>query len=106
MPTTYTGTSFDIEDSAIEVRNAIVTKTHLSLEWVEGAYVGGLEATSADGVVYEGTFTYHGWPGEVFHARLGRYRGENGVILFFGDWWEDDPTAKTGWLIQLIPTTE
>jgi hypothetical protein len=105
MPT-YTGTSLDIEDSSLEVTKAILTNNHLSLEWTEGSYTGGLRADSADGNLYEGTFTYHGWPDEVFHARLGRYRGANGVILLFGDWWEEGDTERTGWLIQLIPADE
>jgi hypothetical protein len=104
MAKAYIGESFDIEDSAVQVTKALLTKSHLSLEWTEGQYVGGLTALSADGIVYEGTFTYHGWPAQVFHARLGRYEGANGGVLLYGEWWEQNSTAKTAWLIQLIPT--
>jgi hypothetical protein len=103
MTKAYIGESFDVTDSAVQVTKALLTKSHLSLEWKEGQYVGGLSASSADGIVYEGTFIYHGWPGEVFHARLGRYDGANGGILLFGEWWNEDPSAKTTWLIQLVP---
>lgn len=103
MAKAYIGESFDVEDSAVQVTKALLTKSHLSLDWAEGQYVGGLSASLTDGIVYEGTFTYRGWPEEVFHARLGRYEGANGGILLFGEWWEGDPSAKTTWLIQLVP---
>jgi hypothetical protein len=104
VPTAYTAVSYDINEASIQVTKATITKNRFLLEWTEDTYFGALNATSTDGVVYEGTFSYLGWPNHPYHARLGRYRGPNGVILFFGEWWEgDDFTQRESWLIQLVP---
>lgn len=104
MSTTYTAYSYDISESSIQITKATVAKDRVIIEWTEGGYSGGLTATSSDGAVYEGTFSYLGWPNEIYHARLGRFSSSNGVILLFGEWWEVGSTQRETWLLQLVPT--
>jgi hypothetical protein len=93
VSTSYKAYSYDIDNSPIQVTTVTVTKGRIILEWLDDTYIGALNATSTDGVVYEGAFSFHGYPGQDYHVKLSRYNALNGAILFFGDWWEfdDDP---------------
>ena len=105
MSTNYKAYSYNIDDSSIQVTKATVTKGRFILEWTEDTSFGALNATSTDGVVYEGNFSFRGYPVEVYHVKLARYIAANGAILFFGDWWEFED-QRTPWLIQLFPESK
>jgi hypothetical protein len=86
------------------VTEAILMEDKLSLDFEEDGHTGHLKAKSIKGDLFEGTYSYHGWPGEgQFSFRI--YRSGERVLLF-GTFYEP-PTGDVGiWVFVLDPLDE
>src|SRR5262245_52538703 len=84
------------------IQNAVLADGRLSIDWKEGHWAGHLEAASADGERFQGTYDYvPPWPGE-FALRL--YRSSTEVILF--GVWKNHMGDEGTWLFLLTPGTK
>jgi len=92
---------FGTEGEEYDVREAVVTKDRISIDWNEGGETGHLEATSDDGVTFRGVYGYpHPDRWRSFH--LVRYTAGNRVLLY--GTWRNDAGNNTGhWLFALSP---
>ena len=107
MSKSYTGHSFDFQEAdakVVNVTNALVTKKHVKMEWVEDGAAGHLTAMSDDGVTYRGNFGYPR-PEPFYTAEFRLYRASNDDLLLFGQWrWT---TGEHGmWFFRLSPRSD
>lgn len=103
MPSSYTGAmSYSLDGTEHPIRRARVNATNLAIDWIEQGYEGGLIATSDDGIMYKGTYSYKDST-DCGSFELQLYRSENGDLVLLGFWRE--PSTESGdWMFRLAAT--
>jgi hypothetical protein len=98
----YTGQSYECEPTYL-VTDSVLTDNRISLDWDENGVVGHLEATSADGQTFAGTF---GYPQLDPSSRVTftRYRSKEGAVVLIGHWTYLGGAEEGDWVIRLEPT--
>ncbi len=82
----------------LEVRSCIFDDNSLSLEYYDSGDQYRLEATSKDGIVFEGKYEGPEEPGKVL---LRYYQNKNGTAhLFYGQWFTE--AEKGAYCVELF----
>jgi hypothetical protein len=81
------------------ITDAIVTPRRISIDWSEGDAEAHLDATSRDGVHFQG---YYGYPEKDsdFEFELTLFKAKHEYLLF-GTWCEHDSGAEGMWVFRL-----
>lgn len=99
----YTGISYEYEQIDWRVTRALLTKRHLSIDWLEGNEQGGLTASSEDGIHYRGSYSYK-TPSAGGGVEFQLFKDAVGEILLLGRWWESGSANGGPWLVHLKPS--
>jgi hypothetical protein len=108
MANQYTGRMlYELTDTGYEVTAAVISPRKLSISWREDGDEGGITATSNDGTLYQGRYSYE-QDSDVGSTDLILYRAKDGRVLLFGSWVVDGSGGQDRgpWLFQLAPADE
>ncbi len=98
----YKGESFHCEES-YQVLDATISKTNISIDYVDNGGTGLVSAKSDDGNIFMGTYGYPGINGSRILGKidLELFKGTKGRVLLVAHW-SDDYTGNEGiWIFKL-----
>ena len=99
---TYTELEIDIDETDGDIREAVVTESKISIDWVEDDVEFYASLHSTDGIEYQGTF---GEPVLDNACRMSgtKYTAADGSVLLLASWIRDDRGMSGSCYFELEP---
>ena len=99
----FVGSVCDYLEDWSRVREAIVTKDRVAIDWEEDGERWHVVAHSSDGGrTYRGNYGYDR-PNPNWVMELKRYRAPDGAVLLLARWWDRDSGEEAECLFRLDP---